>query len=361
MLPTSMDTTRQGASMTLLLDRPRPLTTEIHDDVTRRQFIMGGVAAGLLVAAGCGFDDESETSTTPTRAPDGAFPVTIEHKYGNTIVRAEPKRVVTAGFNDADYALAFAVTPVGVRDFIGPFPEETRPWARAALAGAHPEKVSGPDGELNFEVIAALRPDLILAYSYLEEVEYKKLAQIAPTVVEPKDGSLWREHTAVVGRALGQEERAKQLVAEVEQRFARAIEENPEFKGKTAAIRFGEDVSSYYLLEPNDPRTGFFTSLGLELPERTGEISKEQVDLLDQDVIVVIGAEREAYQHDQLFQRLRAVREGRVVYLGGFQTTFAGALGFDSPLSLPAALDIAVPRLAAALDADPATEPAPVR
>lgn len=228
-----------------------------------------------------------------------AFPGTIEHKYGSTVISAEPTRMVTAGFRDSDHAVAFGVTPVGVRDFIGAFAEETRPWAQEALAGAEPEKVSGPDGALNFEVIAGLRPDLILAYSYLEEAEYDKLAKISPTVVEPQDGSLWRE-------------------------------------------------------EPSDPRNGPFTWLGFELPEKTGEISQEQVELLDQDVIVTIGADPEAYQDDELFQGLQAVREGRVAYLGGFETDFAGALGFDSPLSL-AAVDIVVPALAAALDGDPAT------
>ena len=49
-------------------------------------------------------------------------------------------------------------------------------------------------------------------------------------------------------------------------------------------------------------------------------------------------------------QRLDAVRDERVAYLGGFEQQFAGALGFDSPLSLPAALDVAVPVLAAALE-----------
>lgn len=50
-----------------------------------------------------------------------------------------------------------------------------------------------------------------------------------------------------------------------------------------------------------------------------------------------------------MFQNLTAVKEGRVAYLGGFDSDFAGALGFDSPLSLPSAAGIAVPRLAAAL------------
>lgn len=310
----------------------------------------------MLAAAGCGGSDrEGEPAGATGEA--AAFPVTIAHKYGSTVIPAEPERVVTAGFNDADYALAFGVVPVAVRDFIGPFPEETRSWAQETPAGTEPEKVSGEDGELNFEAIVALRPDLILAYSYLEKEEYDKLTQIAPTVVEAKDGSLWQEHTLAVGRALGQEERATELVSALEERFAQARQEHPVFEGKTAAIVFGYDPGSYWLLEPRDPRTGLFTSLGLELPERTGQISLEQADLLDQDVIIVVGAERAAYQKDKLFQGLDAVREGRVVYLGGFETEFAGALGYDSPLSLPVALDILVPALAAALDGDPETTP----
>ena len=342
--------------MTMVLDRPRPVAPHVRDEATRREFLVGGLATGLLVLAGCRSGEDLHSTTPPTTDGEGAFPVTIEQKYGTTVIPAEPTRVVTAGFNDSDYALAFGVTPVGVRDFIGPFPEETRSWAQEALAGADPEKVSGPDGALNFEVIAALRPDLIIAFSYLEEADYEKLAQIAPTVVEPQDGSGWREHTLVVGRALGQMGRAEQLVAEVEERFATAIETHPEFKGKTAAILFGEaDTGAYYLLEPSDPRTGLFTSLSLELPDQTGEISREEVELLDQDVVVVIGADAEAYQDDQLFQGLPAVQEGRVAYLGGFGSEFAGALGFDSPLSLPAAIDIVVPALAAALDGNPST------
>lgn len=312
-----------------------------------------GLLLCLALVAGCGDAGGSDAGGSAPgddqTAADGEFPVTIEHRYGTTEIPEAPERVVTAGFNDADYALALGVTPVGVRDFIGTFEEETRPWAQEALAGAEPEKVSDSDGILNFEAIAAAQPDLILAYSYLEQDEYDTLSGIAPTVVEPAPGTLWQDHTRDVGRALGQPERAEELVAEVEEHFAAARREHPEFEGVTVAIQFGEDASNYYLLEPGDPRVGLFTSLGFTLPETTGEISREQVDLLDQDLLVVIGAEEEAYASDPLFQELDVVREGRVVYLGGFETDFAGALGFDSPLSLPHAMDIMVPQLAEAL------------
>lgn len=335
--------------------------------VTRRRIPLVLVAS--LVLAACSVASQASPSATPpastgpaapspTTSDDAAaFPVTIEHKYGTAEIRAAPTRIVGAGFNDEDYALAFGVVPVGVRDFIGPFPEETRSWAQVALDGATPEKVSGADGALNFEAIAALRPDLILAYSYLLPEEYEKLAAIAPTLVEAEDGSRWPDHTLAVGRALGQEEQAADIVTGLEDRFDQARRQHPEFEDKSVAIVFGYDPAGYWLLEPADPRTGLFASLGLTLPEKTGAISREQAALLDQDAVVVVGAEPADYADDELFQGLDAVREGRVVYLGGFETEFAGALGYDSPLSLPVALDILVPRLAAALDGDPATLP----
>lgn len=145
-------------------------------------------------------------------------------------------------------------------------------------------------------------------------------------------------------------DRAEELVAEVEDAFQQAIDDHPEFQGTTVAIQFSEDPSQYYLLEPSDPRVGLFTSLGFELPDETGKVSAERIDLLDQELLVVVGTDPTSYEGMELFQRLDAVRDGRVVYLGGFESEFAGALGFDSPLSLPFALDLVVPQLAAALE-----------
>src|SRR5690606_13490101 len=118
-------------------------------------------AAGLGIAlAGCG--DGGGGGATTAGAAAGDFPLTMRHRFGTTTIPARPERVVTAGFNDADFALAVGVVPVGVADFIGPYAEERRPWAQEALGGAEPEKVSGESGELHFERIAALRPDVIV-------------------------------------------------------------------------------------------------------------------------------------------------------------------------------------------------------
>lgn len=313
-----------------------------------------GLLLSLALVAACGGDggeDSLAAGAASAAGADGEFPVTIEHRYGTTEIPAEPERVVAAGFNDADYALAFGVVPVGVRDFIGTYDEDVRPWAQDALGGATPEKVSDSDGVLNYEEIAGARPDLILAYSYLEEDEYETLSQIAPTVVEPVPGTLWEAHTRDIGRALGKPDEAEAIVADVSGHFETLRATHPEFEGVTVALQFGVEPGEYYLLQPGDARIGLFTSLGFTMPETTGEISREQVDLLDQELLVVIGGDEASYASDELFQGLDAVEDGRVVYLGGFETDFAGALGFDSPLSLPYAADVVAPRLAEALAA----------
>lgn len=320
------------------------------EDVTRREFLIG--AGGLLVftaAAGCGggATQQDGSSSGNTR--------TIEHKFGSTELPADPRRIVAAGYNEADFALALGAVPVGVRDFIGPFREEARPWAQDALGGAEPELVGGE--EINFEAVAALEPDLVLAiYSFIDRDGYEFLSGIAPTVAQPGEygdgGTPWQEQMLITGRALGREARAEEVVADVEGEFARARENHPEFEGKTAAVTLLLE-GEFYVLEPTDLRTRLFTELGFRMPDETGAISRERVDLLDQDVLVFLGADRQALEDDELLGSLDVVREGRVIYFGDFGTDFVGALGFSSPLSLPFALDIAVPRLAAAVDGDP--------
>ncbi len=66
--------------MTKLLDRLWSFAPDARDDATRRDFIVGGVAAGLLTVAGCGRDDNAATSPTTT-VGDAAFPVAMEHRF----------------------------------------------------------------------------------------------------------------------------------------------------------------------------------------------------------------------------------------------------------------------------------------
>ena len=307
----------------------------------------------VALAAGCGGD---AGDTDAPRAGDG-FPVTIEHKFGSTTVRERPDRVVAVGFNDQDFALAVGVTPVGVRQFQGGIDITKRPWAQDELAGAEPQIIGAEEIEL--EKIAALRPDLILAvYSGLTDDQYATLSKLAPTIAQSDEyvdfGEPWPVQAEVTAEALGRDER--RVIDDVEARFAQAREANPELERSTFAFASAA-TGKVYVYGPQDLRTRFFSSLGLTTPpelERLtrksffAEVSEERLRLLDQDVLVLYGSpdDLEAFP---LFERLRAVREGRVILLDPAGDV-ANALGFSSPLSLPYALDRLVPQLTEALD-----------
>ena len=315
------------------------------------------VLTALGVAASCSTDDGSGTE----QVDDAGFPVTIEHQYGATTLESRPEAVVSVGFNDQDFMLALGRTPIGTRAFSG-YDYQNRPWAREQLGGQTIPEVG--EMTINVEQVAALGPDLVLGtYSVMGDAVYDTLAALAPTVgdlpTEDVEAGAWQSQLEAIGQALGESDRAQEVRQEVEGAFTAAREANPQFEGRTLAVALylGD---SFYILEAEDPRTSFFTSLGFAMPEEAGDVSAERLDLLDQQNLAVLGATREQLAADPLFSNLAVVREDRTVYLGEFGTDVPAALGFASPLSLPFALDETVPSLAQATDDDPATVVAPV-
>ena len=154
------------------------------------------VAAGasvLALAAGCSSDADTDASGSPGSA--AGFPVTIDHRFGETVIDAEPTRVVTIGFNEQDFALALGVKPVATRGNLS-YDYRQRPWAQAALGGTEIPEVGSTD--LDLEQIAAQAPDLILGpYSFIDQGQYDTLSGMAPrsptsaatTTYPPRPGS----------------------------------------------------------------------------------------------------------------------------------------------------------------------------
>jgi iron complex transport system substrate-binding protein len=328
--------------------------------IARIAAAVGALALTVALVA-CG-DDDADTPAGSGGADASRFPVVVEHKFGSTEIPAPPERVVSVGYTEQDTILALGVTPVGEREFLGGYDWRERPWAQRVLDGAEPEVVGAE--EINFEAVAAQRPDLIVAInSGMTEGDYERLSQIAPTIAQTDEyidyGMPWQDQTMLVGRALGREGRARKVVDEVEARFEQAREEHPEFAGATAILAYG-GPDGYGAYSSQDTRSRFFADLGFETPAKVDELagesfyvefSQEQFRLMDQEVVVMFAA-REDVIDNPVFRRLDAVREDRVIYID-LEDQFAGALGFSSPLSLPYLIDEASPQLAAALDGEP--------
>jgi len=340
----------------------------------RRQFLIGtsGVALGVLAGCVAAPPSAAPSAQTPTQAPNapapaaetsGTFPVSVTHKFGATEIKAEPRRVIALGFSDQDPILALGVKPIATRFWWGDESMAAYPWAVDELGDAKPEVLNMT--ELNFEKIATLKPDLIIAtYAGISEKEYATLSQIAPTVAQSSAyadyGMPWQETTLMIGQALGREPQARALIAEIEDRFAAIRARHPEYAGKSVIIGAPDDKGQFGFMASQDPRSRVFAALGFKVPEAFdkiangqfyGTISTERLDLLNTDLLVFhqlqwVKGGRAAIETNPLLSKLTTMKEGRAVFLEG---ELDDAFQFSSVLSLPLVLDQMLPRLEAAL------------
>ncbi|GAA1840965.1 ABC transporter substrate-binding protein [Microlunatus capsulatus] len=332
--------------------------------------VPGLTACGATGKAAAGADDAvTGTSDGPE---DGAFPVTIAHKFGETTLTEQPTRIVCVGLKDQDDLLALGIVPVGASTWlelgqggvIGP-------WAEAALDGRPaPQALETADG-IAFEAVAGLAPDLVLAlYAGLTAEDYEKLSAIAPVVAAPEGfvdyGIPWDVEAEVVGRAVGRPARMAELVAASKQAVADAAAAHPAFAGRTALV--ATPYEGIYVYGEQDPRTRLLTSLGFVLPDGFAEalgdtgntfggtISDERADLLDVDALVCFADAGDQQQQIEtaVFRRFAVAREERVVWLRSADAA-TDPFSFLTVLSLPYLLENFVDRVAAAVDGDPAT------
>ncbi len=298
-------------------------------------------------------------------AVDTAFPVTLDHKFGRTEIAALPARVVSLGYSEQDPILALGVIPIAVRDWFGGHPYGVWPWAQEALGEGQPTLMQMPFGTLNYELIASLQPDLIVAtHSGITLEEYEILSQIAPVLAQPDTypdfGVPWQVQTRLIGQALGKAALADQLIAEVETRIAAAAAANPDFAQASVAWATPTEGGEYWVVGPNTPPLRFLAALGLQYPETVAavvgdldsvKISSERLSLIDVDVLIMRAYTeeiRDALKANAMYQSLSAAQADKTIFFVGNDPVY-GALSFSTVLSLPYVVEELVPQIAAAI------------
>jgi iron complex transport system substrate-binding protein len=328
------------------------------------------VAAGFLVLlAACGPNNDNDDGAAGSSGSSG-FPVSIENKFGTTTITAEPKRIVTVGLVEQDALLALGIVPVGTTEWFGKKPGAIWPWAEKALgSAAKPEVLTYTDG-IQFEKVAGLKPDLIIAmYSGVTAEDYATLSKMAPTVAQPKNqvdyGVSWQEVARTVGLAVGKKDQAEKLVTDIEARFATIRKENPQFAGATGLM--ATTYEGYWVYGTQDPRGRLLADLGFKMPagldavtgtEFGANLSKERVDLLDVGAIIWLldtyDEGKALVKNDPLYNKLKVSTEQREIFVVS-EEEIGASISFISVLSLPQLLDKLVPQLKLAVDGNPAT------
>lgn len=170
-----------------------------------------------VLAAGCGSSEAEQGSAEQNKDTSdsaGEESRTITHALGTTEIKGTPKRIVTLyqGANDA--AVALGVKPVGIVESWAEQPVYN--YLKEDLDGV---QIVGQETQPNLEEIAKLKPDLIIASKIRHEEVYEQLSAIAPTVAH-ETVFAFDETVELMGQALGQEEKANEIMDSWNERVA---------------------------------------------------------------------------------------------------------------------------------------------
>lgn len=325
------------------------------------------LGATALMTGACG--NKTGDDDAPTRsatADSSAFPITIDSALGSATIEASPQRVVTLGWGSEDAALALGVVPVGVQDIQPGSGDGLLPWSRARLEeldpGAEPTFLSP---EVSFEQIAGLEPDVILAvHSGLSQEQFDTLSSIAPTVAYPERSwaTSWEDQISTVGKALGRNAQAAELIESTQRVIADAKDAHPEFAGKTAAFGSATETGSYNFYFDTEPRTKLLQALGFtvdrlaqQLREANDEtafsapVSMEILPMYNPDVLVAwyLSADfQNEVENNPLFASMGAVVDNSYVPITDPSLVFASSS--PNVLNMSWLLEQLLPRLSAA-------------
>lgn len=316
------------------------------------------LAFGLAACAPPASEGDSAEGSVPDKGEWET--ITIEHKFGETVIEERPERVATVDFANQDVPLALGVVPVGMSkmtwgDDGGEKGNGIQPWVEDVLEeldAEEPVLYDETDG-YDYEAVGDTNPDVILAgYSGMDQKAYDELSEIAGVVPYPEVpwGTPWRETIEINSAALGMADEGDELVADLEDLLAETREEFPELEGKTGMFLTHvdpSDLSEVNFYNANDTRVKFLEDLGMEIAPSiveatedgtySGSISTENADALaDVDVIVTYGGDDliKALEGDPVLARLPAVKNGAIVNLDGSKPI--GTAANPTALSMPA-------------------------
>lgn len=245
----------------------------------------------ILTACGNKASKPVNSESTPMQAAQ-AEERTIQHAMGETVIKGTPKKVVVLTTQGTETLLELGVKPVGaVKSWIGD------PWYDHIKDQMDGVEVVGDETQPNMELIASLQPDLILGTKVRQEKIYTQLSAIAPTVFTENLGDSMIENFTLFAKALNLEAEGQQILAD----FDKLVEETAAKLGdktklEVSLARFQAGKARVYYKQ--NFAGVVLDKLGVARPETqrkdefAEEITKEQISILDGDVLFYFASDR---------------------------------------------------------------------
>lgn len=171
-----------------------------------------------VVVSGCGNSGTNNSnantaSPSETSAPETAEARKITHAMGETEISGTPERIVVLTNEGTEALLALGIKPVGaVKSWTGD------PWYEHIKADMEGVTVVGDESQPNMELIASLKPDLIIGNKLRQEKVYDQLNDIAPTVFSETLRGAWQSNFKLYAEALGKTAEGDKIIADYDSR-----------------------------------------------------------------------------------------------------------------------------------------------
>jgi iron complex transport system substrate-binding protein len=286
----------------------------------------------MLLVTGCGggtnqsASNNSQPAVTPatpapaTEASPAAEIRTVKHAMGETQVPSNPSRVIILTNEGTEALLALGVKPLGaVKSWQG------EPWYDHIKDKMQDVTVLGEETQPNLELIATLKPDLIIGSKIRHEKVYSQLSAMAPTVFSEKLSGNWKSNFALYAEALNKKAEGDAVLADFDKRVEEAkVKLGDKTKNQISIVRFLNGKVRLYM---KDTFAGvLFNQLGFARPpaqdkdEFVQVIEKEQMPLADGDVLFYwvdyddqeASAYRDEWFNDPLWKNLNVAKANQV-------------------------------------------------
>ncbi|BEI25233.1 Fe(3+) dicitrate ABC transporter substrate-binding protein FecB [Vibrio fluvialis] len=235
-----------------------------------------------------------------------------------------PQRIVALEFSFVDALAAVDVSPVGIADDNDP--SRLLPAVSAKLGQW---QSVGTRSQPSLEVIASLKPDLIIADVDRHSAVYRDLSKIAPTLLLPSRRETYEDNlksAAIIGKVIGKEAEMQQRLAQHHQLMDHYAAQLSGLNNQT--VQFGvARENGFYAHSAESYAGGVIHALGLAAPtglkneNASRQISLEQLLALNPNYLVVGDYTEQSivsrWQKQPLWNVLSAVRAKQVLHVDG--------------------------------------------
>lgn len=282
----------------------------------------------MLILAGCGqqtdtskSDAAATTNTKKESQPAQSEEYTVKHAMGETKIKGTPKKVVVLTNEGTEAVLSMGIKPIGaVKSFT------LGDWYDHIKADMESVKIVGDENQPNLEMIASLKPDLIIGNKVRQEKVYEQLSANAPTVFSERLSGDWQINFKLYAEALNKKAEGDKIIADFEKRITDfKAKAGDQLKTKVSIVRFMPGKVRIYM---KDTFSGvILNKLGFERPASQNQdkfaddLTKERIPDMNGDILFYFTWDNEKgeankieqeWTNDPLWKNLDVVKQGKV-------------------------------------------------